>query len=295
LSPEIHFNDHQRLTLEKGSNMGLTALEVQQQSFGTSRHGYDPQEVDVFLERVAVEVDNFNRALLEAKSRFDKADERARVAEAKLASAAREASSSSGRDKVTEDQISKAFIAAQRSADALREEARKEADKTYHEAEERARDIVRDAAAERQRVLAEIDRLRESCEKFRTEYLSLLNHFSTDAQKTLPSIDAMMPETAASKARDAQEAREYIADNSASFAPPAAPSARAASSGDAYVSAAIQQPPNSPVGGYEDYDDGMDDTDQMASYAPSLQQDRAASRHISANDYDDDIDIEEID
>ena len=208
--------------------MALTALDVQQQSFGTSRHGYDPQEVDIFLEKVADEVDYFNRALLEAKNRYEGAEARVQAAEQRIAELQtagpqvieKQVVAKAAVSTVTEDQIARAFIAAQRSADAMKDEARVEVEKAYREAEQRARDIVRDAMSEKQRILVEIERLRSSCEKFRSEYLSLLNHFSADAKKAMPMIDAVMPD--ASKAKASNEGLDFTAQNDAAFAPPQA-------------------------------------------------------------------------
>ena len=37
--------------------MSITSRDIQEQSFEMARHGYDVQEVDVFLEHMAAEVD----------------------------------------------------------------------------------------------------------------------------------------------------------------------------------------------------------------------------------------------
>jgi cell division initiation protein len=199
--------------------MSITALEIQEVRFGEVKKGYDPNEVDEFLERVATDVDTLNRALSEAASRIKAAEERATVAEKKAAEVVVPEPVAPVQDAfepkevpakkepgITEDVISKAFIAAQKSADALLEEARREAEKVYREAESKGRDIVREALAGKQKTLAEVDRLRESSEQFRTEYLSLLKHFQADAQKRLAAFDDVVPskpdEEAAKKAQE---------------------------------------------------------------------------------------------
>jgi cell division initiation protein len=190
----------------RGWIMSITALEIQEVRFGEVKRGYDPNEVDEFLERVATDVDTLNRALSEAAARIKTAEARVTQAEERAARAearAEEATSSvpdipliplekKPESTISEDVISKAFIAAQKSADALQEEARREAEKVYREAEAKGRDIVREALAEKQKTLAELDRLRESSEQFRTEYLSLLKHFQADAQKRLAAFDDVL-------------------------------------------------------------------------------------------------------
>jgi cell division initiation protein len=188
--------------------MSITALEIQEVRFGEVKKGYDPNEVDEFLERVATDVDTLNRALSEAASRIKAAEERAVEAERRATELSEKADlplapvldsfvpreePKPKESEISADVISKAFIAAQKSADSLLEEARHEAERVYREAESKGRDIVREALAGKQKTLAEVDRLRESSEQFRTEYLSLLKHFQADAQKRLANFDDVIP------------------------------------------------------------------------------------------------------
>ena len=46
--------------------MAITSSDIQNQSFKIERRGYDVDEVDVFLERVASEIDDLNRSNLRA-------------------------------------------------------------------------------------------------------------------------------------------------------------------------------------------------------------------------------------
>jgi len=203
--------------------MSITATEIQNIRFSEARRGYNPDEVDEFLEQVASDVDNLNRALAEAATRLSEADQRtqtaeeraqtaddrARVAEEQLANAVvvKEASAATpsasepsprAEGTITEEVIAKAFIAAQVSADNLKEEARKEAEKLYREADAKAKDIVRDAHGEREKMLGEIEHLRGISEKFRTEFLSLINHYSADAQRRFTEFNSLVPEDSGS-------------------------------------------------------------------------------------------------
>jgi cell division initiation protein len=216
--------------------MSITAAEIQQVKFAEVRKGYDPDEVDEFLERLAVDVDTLNRAIAEAANRIKSAEEQVREAEAKLAQQSSVAAApvalepearatSSASAPVSEDAISKAFIAAQVSADRLKEEARKEAEKLYREADSKAKDIVRDAHSEKQRTVAEIDKLREISEKFRTDFLSLVNHYSVDAQKRFPAFDELIPEGSGS---GTDAGVPLFTENDAVVQPAAAPVATAA-------------------------------------------------------------------
>jgi cell division initiation protein len=238
--------------------MSITALEIQEVRFGEVKKGYDPNEVDEFLERVAADVDTLNRALSEAAVRIKAAETRAEDAEKRAAEAASAPAAApvvepkpKPESSISEDVISKAFIAAQRSADALQEEARKEAEKVYREAEAKGRDIVREALAEKQKTLAELDRLRESSEQFRTEYLSLLKHFQADAQKRLAAFEGVVPLKPG--AEDAGKAKErMIAANDASI--PAPSDSREVAAGAPAPALTPVQPP-APMAAADDEDE----------------------------------------
>jgi len=185
--------------------MSITAKEIQEVVFNQAKkNGYDTDEVDEFLERVAADVDMLTRALTEAATRIKTAEKRAEEAEKRVAmleaapppppAPVIEAAPvvEAVDTAITGEVIAKAFIAAQRSADALQEEARKEAERIYREAESKGRDIVRDALSEKQKALDELARLRMACERFRTEYLALLRNCESDAQKRLSNFDEVL-------------------------------------------------------------------------------------------------------
>jgi cell division initiation protein len=235
-------------------------LEIQEVRFGEVKKGYDPNEVDEFLERVAADVDTLNRALSEAATRIKAAEARVKEAERRAEEAiskARETPAPAPAPKpkddsvISEDTIAKAFIAAQKSAEALQEEARKEAERIYREAESKGRDIVREALSEKQKTLAELDRLRESSEAFRTEYLSLLKHFQADAQKRLAAFDDVIP--ARATADDARKARERLTSANSAVIPapgdPREPLAPGAAGSGLAVAPGLGsvQPPSSPL------------------------------------------------
>jgi cell division initiation protein len=249
--------------------MSITALEIQEVRFGEVKKGYDPNEVDEFLERVAADVDTLNRALGEAAVRIKAAEARAEEAEKRAAQAPRAVADAPKEkvvkgDALSEDIISKAFIAAQKSADALQEEARKEAEKALHEAEAKGRDIVREALSEKQKTLSELDRLRESSEHFRTEYLALLKHFQADAQKRLSAFDDAIP-AKTSDDRLSREQETLLAANDATVAAPKAATEAVAAAVPAAAAAAA---------------------------APAVTHHKAAALTL---DEDEELDIEEID
>ena len=239
---------------KKGTLMAITAQEIQEMGFENARKGYDVEEVDIFLEHVAEEVDKLNRensrlraqidelesALEAAEStstaispvvpqRDEETERRLRESEARVRAyenKVREFKSQiSGYESQIRDlqgqidakgedarTISSAIIAAQRSADAIRLEAREEGEKIYREAENKAREIVRDALSDKQQTLAELERLRDSRLRFKADYQDLLARFTEEAAREF-SLDQETVERSALDVRTIdEEERDAFAD-----------------------------------------------------------------------------------
>ncbi|MGI6217253.1 MAG: DivIVA domain-containing protein [Coriobacteriales bacterium] len=170
--------------------MSISSVDIQEQGFSTARNGYNMQEVDVFLERVAREIDqmqaDFNSAIAEAREEASLSsnqdqdqEEEIRVLRETVANLKQQLSEQHTNEAV----ISDAFIAAQKSANKIKEDARAEADNTIAEAQAKADQIVGEAADERQRIIDEIDRLDKSRASFVDDYTQLIKHFNDEATK----------------------------------------------------------------------------------------------------------------
>lgn len=171
--------------------MAITPADIQAQTFSEAKRGYDPGEVDVFLERLASEVDAMLNKIVDLKTRLTATEQElaAAQAQAQVAPVAAPAPAPVANPEytATASQISAALIAAQQSADNIVAEARENADRIRTEADAKARDVIRQALAEKQNELAEIDRLKASREEFKAEYLKLIQHFMDDAQNEFPA------------------------------------------------------------------------------------------------------------
>lgn len=172
--------------------MAITPADIQAQTFSEAKRGYDPAEVDVFLERLAAEVDAMLNKIVDLKTRLTDAEQQLAAAQAQAqmpapAPAPAPAPVASPEYTATASQISAALIAAQQSADNIVAEARENADHIRSEADAKAREVIRQALAEKQNELAEIDRLKASREEFKAEYIKLIQHFMDDAQNEFPA------------------------------------------------------------------------------------------------------------
>lgn len=184
--------------------MPITPADIQQKTFSEAKRGYQPGEVDVFLEEVSKDVDAMLRKIADLKTRLTAAEaknaelveeaEKAR-AEAEAARAAKPAAASAAPVKpsiytATEEQLSAALIVAQQSADRIVAEAKANADRIRADAETQARKVIRQALDEKQTELDEIERLKASRDQFRTEYVALVQKFMDAAQANFPLMSS---------------------------------------------------------------------------------------------------------
>ena len=187
--------------------MPITPAEIQQKTFSEAkRRGYEPSEVDEFLEQISRDIDAMLRKIADLKNRLTAAEakngelqgeiEKVRaeadkaVADAR-ATAPAEAPANNGKPNIystTEEQLSAALIVAQQTADRIVAEAKSNAERIRLDADNQARKVIRQALDEKQTELDEIERLKVSRENFRTEYLALIQKFSDAASANFPLI-----------------------------------------------------------------------------------------------------------
>ena len=194
--------------------MALTAADIQNVSFSIDRKGYDVDEVDVFLERVADEIDEMNRTIAGLQGKLDEALAAAAPAapaddfsfapadETKAAAPVADSAQVAAlqaqiadleaklAEKVANDSaISQALIVAQRSADEVLANARSEASNIIKDADEEADRIVGKAESDRTKIIESIRALESDRADVRSEYRDMLANFMADAQKKLAEID----------------------------------------------------------------------------------------------------------
>lgn len=171
--------------------MAITPADIEKQSFSPSELGYNPEEVDSFLEQVSSEIDAMLQKIADLKGRLTNTEQQLAVAQDQIAHF-EENSGKTAADKTnaavaaSEHQISQVLLVAQASADKLVADAKDNAERIRNEADQKAREVIRQALAEKQNELDEIDRLKQSREDFRAEYRKLLQHFMDDADSVFP-------------------------------------------------------------------------------------------------------------
>jgi cell division initiation protein len=136
--------------------MSLTPVEIRHVKLGRRLGGYDRPATDALLVRIAESFEDVWR------ERADLRDEIERL-EAELA-----------RFRELEVLLRNTLVSAERSADELRAQAHREADVILDEARVKARELGGGAENERERVRADIRRLKTIETQMRTEYRAFL-------------------------------------------------------------------------------------------------------------------------
>lgn len=136
--------------------MSLTPVEIRHVDLGRRPLGYDRTAVDELLADVAASFEHVWR------ERADLRDELEEL-ESELA-----------RQKELEQALRNTLLSAERMADDMRAQARREADVIVAEARSAARDIASGAESERERIRTEIRRLQEVETGVRADYRAFL-------------------------------------------------------------------------------------------------------------------------
>jgi cell division initiation protein len=137
--------------------MSLTPVEIRHLQPPRGLIGYDRQAVDRLLEEIAVSFENVWR---------ERADLRDEVEELE---------GELTRHREIESALRSTLLSAERMADDVRAQAHREAEVIISEARARARDVTGGAETERERIAADVRRLRSLQADLRAEYRAFLN------------------------------------------------------------------------------------------------------------------------
>jgi cell division initiation protein len=142
--------------------MKLTPLDLQQKSFKAVRFGgIDEREVRQYLDFVANELEDMTR-------KMHRQDEELRRREARI-----------NEFKDREQLLQQTLTTAQRLADEMRANVRKEAEIVMSDAELQAEKIIANAQAKRMQLITEIDELKRARASFLQQHSSLVEMHKT--------------------------------------------------------------------------------------------------------------------
>lgn len=195
--------------------MDLTSQVLHEVEFREAKRGYHTQDVDEFLERLAVAVDRQEAQLREARQRVAAAEGRIAEAERRAEDAERRAGGPSEADETlkrtlvlaqrtadaaireAEDQAARILAAAEDEANRLLTEAHESSAQVHQAAEEEARRAQHEA---RTRVLAELQELEAGREMLRSDAELLERHIDEQRERlrlTIRDLTALVEDPAA--------------------------------------------------------------------------------------------------
>jgi DivIVA domain-containing protein len=152
--------------------MALTPIDVQQKTFGTALRGYDLDEVDDFLDEVVTSLKGYEQRLVEAQARIQSL-------ETELA------------DKGdSESAISRALVAAQRSADMIIEDANREAARLLTDARTQAEMLEAVREEERAKLDLEVSSMKAGVAEIRDKVRALATSVEADLDEMEHSVAA---------------------------------------------------------------------------------------------------------
>jgi len=134
--------------------MKITSMDVHRKEFGHAVRGYREDEVDDFLDAIAVELDKMQAEIEDLKKR------------------AKQSESSAINFEAEKNTINNALLTAQRASDDLIKQAEIKSERILVEADERAEKKLVAAKNEKDEILEELMRLKKEEKKFREEILA---------------------------------------------------------------------------------------------------------------------------
>lgn len=152
------------------------------------RGGYNTQDVDEFLERLAVGLERQDAQLREARQRIEAAEARVTDAERRAALAEQRASETSDSDET----LKRTLVLAQRTADAAIREAEEQAARTLGSAQDQAKRLLAEAqdASARARAQAE-EEARAVHEETRAEVLEEMRQLEAARDQLQADVDLL--------------------------------------------------------------------------------------------------------
>ena len=153
--------------------MRLTATDIRQQQFAVRLfRGFDPQEVDAFLEEMADEVEELTRENVLLKEQLIQLEEKSKGVE--------------GREKTLQETL----VTTQKIAEEFKENSRREAELILREAHLRAEKVMQDTREEHAKLTAEVGNLRRLRRQLGEEIMNTLATHKRLAEKALAEGDA---------------------------------------------------------------------------------------------------------
>jgi cell division initiation protein len=181
--------------------MKLTPLDIRHREFKRGMRGYVDEEVDEFLDQIADEFERLFKENIDLGERIENLEEQV------------------SRYRRIEETLQKTLVSAQQSAEELKQNATKESQLILRDAELKARQMVNESYADKQKVEGSLSQLRGTEEEFRIRFRQLLEGFL----KQIEQAPAVASEAKGGLNRQAEAIKAAISREETVVAPPPRP------------------------------------------------------------------------
>lgn len=155
--------------------MKLTPLDIHHKEFGHALRGYNEAEVDAFLDQVADELERLFKENIDLSEKIEALEDKVRTYQD------------------MERTLHNTLLSAQKSADEMMQKAHREAEVVLKDAEVKAKEVIHSALTNKQKATADLGRVKQAEEEFRTQFKALLErHLRTLAEVPLPEDVTLM-------------------------------------------------------------------------------------------------------
>jgi len=146
--------------------MIITPLDIHHKEFKRAIRGYNEEDVDVFLDEVAENFELLYKENTDLKEQLENIDAKIKQYEN------------------IEETLKNTLFTAQKSAEEVQSNAKKEAELIIRDAELKSKEIIQGALNEKTKIQATINALRQAEEEFRMRFKSLLDSYLSVLNET---------------------------------------------------------------------------------------------------------------
>ncbi|NLB91544.1 MAG: DivIVA domain-containing protein [Clostridiales bacterium] len=159
--------------------MAITVEMIEQKEFKTKVRGYDPIEVDEFLDEIADElialqdeIANLHQQLIQARAQGNRPQRPEVVPAAAPAPPRPQVSQTMAKEQ--EETLRQLLVNAQRVSDETVAEAHDRAEKIVDEAEKKASDVLANIRSEKDSMSKEVEELKQAAKDYRNRFIRLI-------------------------------------------------------------------------------------------------------------------------
>ena len=169
--------------------MAITVADIEQKEFAYKGQGYDPYDVDQYLDQICDEMVAMQDRIDALEAELKKAQQAAQNAAAAVTPVVQPVVQEPAESPVakTSETLENILLSAQRIGDEAIETAKRRAEEIVKEAEKKADDIVGNTREEKANAAKELETLRTAAKDFKTRFVALLK----DQRELLDSDDKL--------------------------------------------------------------------------------------------------------